>query len=73
MVQKIIKIGTSAGIILSSSLLEGWGLKVGDIIDVEVNKENRTIIIYPVKKEVVKWTNSFIKRYRKGLEALAKK
>ena len=24
-------------------------------------------------KEIIKWTNDFIKRYRKGLEALAKK
>ncbi len=76
MAQKVIKIGSSAGITLSKTTLEELGLEIGDTITVEANKKNMTVTIMPlvkVDKELVNWTKNFIEKYRPALEALAKK
>jgi antitoxin component of MazEF toxin-antitoxin module len=76
MTQKIIKIGTSAGTIFPKSLLEDFGLKVGDAIRIEKNKKSRVATIHPIsaaEEEIVQWTKKFIKRYHGALVALSKK
>ncbi len=45
MSQKIIKIGTSHGVTISSSLLEQIGLKLGDAVSLSYNSTNNTIEI----------------------------
>ncbi len=77
MTQKVLRVGSSAAVTIPKKSLAELGLKVGDLVAVEVDKKNRTVLIEPVKgnvdKELLKWTDKFIERYRPALEALAKK
>ena len=79
MTQKVLKVGSSAAVTIPKKSLKDLGLKIGDEITVEVNRERRTVLISPIKMlsgkdaRIAKLTLSFIKRYRKDLEALAQK
>jgi putative addiction module antidote len=77
MTQKVIQIGSSAGVTLSKETLKKLGLKVGDRVQVEVDDKSRVVSVRAVKvernKEVGDWTKKFIDRYRPALEELAKK
>ncbi|MEK7507492.1 MAG: AbrB/MazE/SpoVT family DNA-binding domain-containing protein [Patescibacteria group bacterium] len=78
MTQKVLKVGSSAAVTIPKKSLKDLGLKIGDSVRVEINQKSRTVSITPavreiVDEELVRWTKSFIKRYRPALEALAKK
>ena len=47
MVQKIIRIGRSAGFIIPRESLRALGLRIGDHIRVEVDRIRRALIIRP--------------------------
>ena len=76
MVQKVLQIGSSAGITLSKTLLSELGLKIGDQVQVKIDKNRRTVIIEPnihIDRELLDWTEKFIEEYRPALKALAQK
>lgn len=76
MTQKVLKVGDSAAVTIPKRSLEELGLKIGDQVTIQVDKQKRVVIISPllrVDKELIDWTEQFIKRYRPALEALAKK
>ena len=76
MTQKLLKIGSSAGVIIPKKSLEELDIKIGDRVNVEVDRKRPAIVVKPayrVDKELLDWTRAFIKRYRLALEALAKK
>lgn len=79
MAQKILKVGSSAAVTIPKKSLKDLALKIGDEITVEVNRERRTVLIAPSHAlsgedaKIAKLTLNFIKRYRKDLEALARK
>lgn len=79
MTQKVIKIGTSIGIILSRETRKALKIKAGDMVEVKTHDMTRTATISPTKKmsadthRVAELTYNFIQRYRRDLEALAKK
>ena len=76
MIQKVLKVGDSAAVIIPKKSLEELHLKIGDRISIEISKKNRVVTIKPltvVDKELADWTKEFIERYRPALEALAKK
>ena len=76
MIQKILKVGTSAAVTIPKKSLEELGLEMGDSITVVTNKAHRRVIIEPVATvdpELVSWAKRFIKEYRSTLDALAKK
>jgi putative addiction module antidote len=79
MTQKVIQIGSSAGVTLSKETLKKLGLKVGDRVQVEVDDKSRLVAVRPEKKnedhddQIARLTRDFIERYRDDLEALAKK
>lgn len=76
MTQKVLRVGSSAAVTIPKRSLEELGLKVGDKVTVEVDKRTGTVYVRPiakVDKGLVDWTDSFIKKYRPALEALAKK
>ncbi len=79
MTQKVLKVGSSAAVTIPKKSLEELGLKIGDRVSVEVDKKKRIVSIEPLGKlskedsKIVKLTMSFIQRYRKDLEALARK
>ncbi len=79
MTQKVIKIGTSAAVVIPREMLKDLQIKVGDSVALEVNKD-RTVKIKPTSgrtpnrnERIAKLTLDFIDRYRNDLEALAKK
>ena len=75
--QKVIKVGDSAAVIIPKKSLKELGLKHGDTVTVEIDKKHRRVSIEPivkgVDKELLSWTKKFIERYRPALEALADK
>lgn len=76
MPQKILKVGTSAAVTIPKKSLEELGLKIGDPVRLEVDRGRKAVVVESFSKadeEILDWTRKFIKRYRKALEALAKK
>ena len=79
MSQKVLKVGSSAAVTISKSSLKELGLRVGDTVEVSLDARHRNVIITPLRHprrvdpEIIRWTKSFIDRYRPALEALAKK
>ena len=76
MTQKLLKVGTSAAVTIPKKSLKELGLKIGDEVRVNVNTSAKTVLIEPaqqVSKELIAWTDAFIKRYRPALKALARK
>lgn len=76
MIQKLLKVGSSAAVTIPKKSLKELGLKIGDEVRVAVDAKEKTVIIEPankVSREVLSWTDSFIKRYRPALRALADK
>mgnify|MGYP001568595827 CR=1 FL=1 len=76
MIQKLLKVGSSAAVTIPKKSLKELGLKIGDEVRVAVDAKEKTVIIEPVGKiseKLIAWTNDFIKKYRPVLKALAKK
>lgn len=77
--QKVLKVGSSAAVTIPKKSLEELGLRVGDKVIVEVDKKRRAVVVQPTRKlstrekRVAELTLNFVERYRKDLEALAKK
>lgn len=75
MIQKILKVGTSAAVTLPKHSLEELGVRIGDNVEVDVRGE--AVIVRAAKKrsardkKITELTLNFIERYRKDLEALA--
>lgn len=76
MTQKVLKVGSSAAVTIPKEVLREFGLRIGDWVQVETDKKRRVVMVKPliqVQKELVDWTDGFIKKYRTALAALAKK
>ncbi|OHA32356.1 MAG: hypothetical protein A2928_04405 [Candidatus Taylorbacteria bacterium RIFCSPLOWO2_01_FULL_45_15b] len=77
MIQKVLKVGSSAAVTIPKKSLEELGLKVGDQVKVSVDSDKKRVTIGPIvsekKDEMYDWTKKFIKKYRKALEELADK
>lgn len=78
MTQKVLRVGSSAAVTIPKKSLKDLGLKIGDEVDVKVDKKNKTVQVRfaarPAEKNtrIAELTLNFIKRYRKDLEALAR-
>lgn len=80
MAQKIIKIGSSAGVTIPKKLLEKTNLAVGDHITISIDESTGKLQIEPsdtdgvvVDRELYDWTKGFIEQYKPALEELADK
>lgn len=80
MTQKIIKIGTSAGIIIPKTSLEKMSLKVGDTIALDLVENKGEIILRTPRKtgsksdeEIGQIALGIIEKYRGDFKALADK
>jgi len=79
MTQKVLKVGSSAAVTIPKKSLKELGLKVGDEVVVDVDKGKKVVSIKPARGlsrediRVARLAVDFINRYRKDLEALAKK
>jgi putative addiction module antidote len=78
--RKVFKTGNSIVVSLPKDMLELLGVTEGTDVSVELDRENRQILIRVVEKPVpagidktfVRQVNEFIEQYRPVLEALAK-
>ncbi|MEK7502921.1 MAG: AbrB/MazE/SpoVT family DNA-binding domain-containing protein [Patescibacteria group bacterium] len=79
MTQKVLKVGPSAAVIIPKKSLKELGIRIGDEVRVEVNPEKKEVSIKPAKElskedeKIARLTLNFINRYRRDLEALARK
>ncbi|HRH55879.1 MAG TPA: AbrB/MazE/SpoVT family DNA-binding domain-containing protein [Candidatus Paceibacterota bacterium] len=78
MIQKVLKVGSSAAVTIPKKSLEELGVKIGDSVlvsvhDKKVTIEARTISQSVVDTDTVAWAKSFIEAYRPALEALKDK
>lgn len=78
MTQKVLQIGSSAGVTISKDVLKSLGLKIGDQVSVEVDPKHGRVVVLPLRRlkvasELLQWTDAMIEKYRPALEALAKK
>lgn len=80
MLQKVLKIGSSAAVTIPPKTLKELGIKIGDEVRVQIDRPARKVV--PLRssdklsrsdEKIVKLTLDFIHRYRKDLEALARK
>ena len=80
MLRKIFRTGNSIVVSIPKDILDELELSEGQDVSIEVNSEQRQIIISPSKKALAvgidesfaKQVDDFIKEYRPALEALAK-
>jgi AbrB family looped-hinge helix DNA binding protein len=79
MTRKILQIGSSVGVTIPKSILDKFGLEVGDEVEIETDDESGDLRIRPHKQaddregRIARRTMNFIDRYRDDLEALADK
>ena len=81
MVRKIFRTGNSIVVSLPKNALEKLGVEEGSDVQVELDQENRQIVIRPVELPIAgiiddafaRRVAELIEKYRPALEALAKK
>lgn len=72
MQRKLIQVGTSAAVLIPKSVMVERGMRIGDMVEIEVVKKGKSIPKTDIDPEVVQWTNHFIEKYRPLLKKLAK-
>ena len=80
MLRKIFRTGNSIVVSIPKDILDELQLSEGEDVSVELNTQQRQIVISPVEKTIAtgideafaKQVDDFIKKYRPALEALAK-
>lgn len=70
MQRKIIKVGTSAAVLIPKSVMDEQGVKIGDMVEIEMTEGSRTPKM-KIDPKVIQWTDEFIKEYRPLLDKLA--
>lgn len=78
MSQKVLHIGSSAGITISKDILKTLGLRVGDHVTVDVDAKHGGLVVLPLRAkkneaEFSAWTEQFLSQYGPALKALAKR
>ncbi len=71
MQRKIIKVGTSAAVLIPKAVLDEQKMKIGEIIEVDVSKKshpNKKALIDP---QIVQWADGIIEMYKPALKKLA--
>ena len=76
MIQKVMKVGSSAAVTIPKKSLEELGLKIGDTVTLTIDAENKVVSVRPTahseeRDKITKLTLDFVNRYREDMEALA--
>lgn len=81
MLRRLFKTGNSVVLSLPKEILDGLGLAEGENVSLELDSQQRQVIVRPVEKplaitgvdeEFARQINDFIEQYRPALEELAK-
>ncbi len=77
MIQKVLRVGSSAAVTIPKKSLKELGLKIGDSVSLSFDMHNQKMVVEAVAdtvdQETLVWARKFVKKYRPALEALAKK
>jgi antitoxin component of MazEF toxin-antitoxin module len=79
MIQKVLKVGSSAAVTIPKKSLEELGLKIGDSVSVDMNLKEGVVSFRAAKnavsdrERVTALSLDFVERYRSDLEALKDK
>ena len=77
MIQKVLRVGSSAAVTIPKKSLKELGLKIGDSVSLSFDRSNKKMTVESVSGvadvETIRWARKFISKYRPALEALAKK
>jgi putative addiction module antidote len=80
MIQKVLKVGSSAAVTIPKKSLTQLGINIGDEVVVDTNSDTREMIVKPVtsktsarQEKIATLTLDFIERYKKDLKNLADK
>jgi len=77
MIQKVLRVGTSAAVTIPKKSLAELGLKIGDTVKVDINSVAKAVSIRAIKtgldhqKKIAALALNFMNRYRNDLEKLA--
>lgn len=72
MQRKLIKVGSSAAVLIPKALLDELKVKIGDTVHIEMAKKAHAATPSVVDPEIVQWTEDFIATYRPLLKRLSK-
>ncbi len=81
MIRRLFKTGNSIVLSLPKEVLDELGIREGERVNLELDREQRRVIITPVEKsiatagvnaEFARQVDEFIQQYRPALEELAK-
>lgn len=81
MIRRLFKTGNSTVLSLPKDILEDLGIREGETVNLEFDRNHKRLIITPVEKllaiegvdeKFARQVDDFIKRYRPALEELAK-
>jgi len=81
MIRRLFKTGNSIVLSLPKEVLQDLGIKDGENVNLELDREQRRVIITPVEKpkvmagvneEFARQVDDFIQQYRSALDELAK-
>jgi len=70
MQRKLIKVGTSAAVLIPKAVMDEQGMKIGDMIDVDISKKGRGSATSVIDPNVLAWTEKLRKRYQPMLKKL---
>ncbi|MDO8521727.1 MAG: AbrB/MazE/SpoVT family DNA-binding domain-containing protein [bacterium] len=79
MIQKVLRVGSSAAVTIPKRSLQELGLEIGDSVTVNVDTARKVVSFKSAKtesargKEITELALNFVNRYRADLEALARK
>lgn len=77
MIQKVLRVGSSAAVTIPKKSLKELGLKIGDQVALSFDTTKKKMTIERagdiVDKNTIDWARKFIAKYRPALEALADK
>ncbi len=71
MQRKLIKVGTSAAVLIPKTVLDEQGIRIGDTIHIEVSKRGKPVSDKAIDPAVIEWTDELIDKYRPLLKKLA--
>ena len=71
MQRKLIKVGTSAAVLIPAEVLKEQGVKIGDIVSISLSKEGKSPKKPAVDPALLEWTEKLMKRYEPTLKKLA--
>lgn len=79
MTQKVLQVGSSAGITISKEMLRALKIKIGDSVVTTASEHLGIMVIKSLRNktsidlDIIAWTEKFIGQYGDALHALAKK